>query len=183
MEPSKKEKIIRHAAELFAKQGFEGTTIRQIATKAGVATGLLYSYYDNKEDLLRTIFLEGLSEVRRAYEKLANQPSGTIISSVVRQSLKLIKNHQEFWRLFYAVRMQPAVLRSIELDLSEWTGYVMSELTRYFKTAGAHDPAARAHILYSMLDGVSQHYVMAPSAYPVEEAIALFEETFSLEAD
>ena len=46
-----KQKIERAALYLFTRQGFHGTTVREIAKKAGVSMGKLYIYYDTKEDI------------------------------------------------------------------------------------------------------------------------------------
>jgi AcrR family transcriptional regulator len=48
---------------LFAKQGFEGTSIRDIAGDAGVTTASLYHYIKTKEDLLLAIMSRGLNSL------------------------------------------------------------------------------------------------------------------------
>jgi AcrR family transcriptional regulator len=65
--------LIRTAAvQLFAAKGFHGTGIREIASRAGVSTSLLYHYAASKEELLRDIMDEGLrfllGEARQALE-------------------------------------------------------------------------------------------------------------------
>lgn len=49
------EKIFQAALELFAEFGFHGTSTRQIATRAGMSPGALYSHYKSKEDILYRI--------------------------------------------------------------------------------------------------------------------------------
>ena len=44
-------KIERAARKLFTRQGFHGTTVREIAQHAGVSMGKLYLYYPAKEDI------------------------------------------------------------------------------------------------------------------------------------
>lgn len=48
---SKKEKILKAAQELFASYGYAGTTMKAVAEQAGVASGLVFHYFDNKENL------------------------------------------------------------------------------------------------------------------------------------
>jgi len=50
---SKKDLILQTAGQLFAKQGFNGTAMRQIAEKAGVPISLAYYYFPGKEHLYR----------------------------------------------------------------------------------------------------------------------------------
>lgn len=48
---SKKEKILVAAQELFARYGYAGTTMKMVAEEAGVASGLVFHYFDSKENL------------------------------------------------------------------------------------------------------------------------------------
>ena len=50
-----KEKIYQAAVEEFYKKGFLKAKMQDIAKKAGISTGLTYSYYNNKEDLFASI--------------------------------------------------------------------------------------------------------------------------------
>ena len=55
----KKEKralIIEAAAKVFARRGFSGTLMADIAVEAGIGKGTLYEYFDSKEDLFFAVF-------------------------------------------------------------------------------------------------------------------------------
>jgi AcrR family transcriptional regulator len=43
---------------VFARQGFHGSRVSDIADEAGVAYGLVYHYFDSKDEVLDTLFLE-----------------------------------------------------------------------------------------------------------------------------
>lgn len=62
-----KKKIIVHAAcTLYGEQGYHQTTTAEIARAAGVSTGLVYSYFRDKKDILLAVidgYLEDLSLV------------------------------------------------------------------------------------------------------------------------
>jgi AcrR family transcriptional regulator len=49
----RRDQLIDAALAVFAEHGFDHTTIRQLADRAGVAQGLLYHYFRSKDDLLR----------------------------------------------------------------------------------------------------------------------------------
>jgi AcrR family transcriptional regulator len=51
----KKEHIINHAVELFAEKGFEGTSIRDLAAKAGVNVAMVNYYFGSKEKLFESM--------------------------------------------------------------------------------------------------------------------------------
>ncbi len=58
MNCSKKEKLMSAALELFAEQGFRGTSTAEIAQKAGVATGTLFHHFPTKEALINDLYRE-----------------------------------------------------------------------------------------------------------------------------
>lgn len=48
----RRDQIVTAAIELFGKNGFHKTTIKDIAARAGVSPGLIYQYMNDKDDLL-----------------------------------------------------------------------------------------------------------------------------------
>ena len=54
----KRRLILDAAIRVFARQGFHGCRVSDVADEAGVAYGLVYHYFDSKEEILNTLFLE-----------------------------------------------------------------------------------------------------------------------------
>lgn len=53
---SSKNRILEVAEDLFSKDGFDGTSLDSIAKEANVNKALIYYYFDNKEDIIISIF-------------------------------------------------------------------------------------------------------------------------------
>jgi AcrR family transcriptional regulator len=51
----RRDSLIATATVLFAKQGFEGTTVRQIARHCGITEAAIYKHFDNKEHLYEEV--------------------------------------------------------------------------------------------------------------------------------
>src|SRR6516165_10265305 len=49
--------LLDAAEEVFGRKGFHETTLREIAELAEFAVGSVYSFFENKDDLFRQIFL------------------------------------------------------------------------------------------------------------------------------
>ena len=68
--------ILRAAVEVFARKGYHGCRIADVAKEAGVAYGLVYHYFRNKEELLQLVFETGwggfLTRIRDAAEMNAS---------------------------------------------------------------------------------------------------------------
>ena len=54
--PPVKERLLRVATRLFARHGFEGTSVQDIVDAAGVTKGAMYHYYGSKDDLLYEVY-------------------------------------------------------------------------------------------------------------------------------
>jgi TetR/AcrR family fatty acid metabolism transcriptional regulator len=54
----RRRQILDAAVRVFARQGFHGCRVSDIADEAGVAYGLVYHYFRSKEEVLDTLFLE-----------------------------------------------------------------------------------------------------------------------------
>ncbi|UOQ46355.1 TetR/AcrR family transcriptional regulator [Halobacillus salinarum] len=57
-----REAIVQIAKQLFFEKGYDETTTEEIASKADIASGTLFNYFDTKADLLVEVFSEGLDE-------------------------------------------------------------------------------------------------------------------------
>jgi AcrR family transcriptional regulator len=59
-----REKILAVASDLFAAQGFDATTTRDIARAAGIATGTMFNYFSSKEAIVGSLAAAALADLR-----------------------------------------------------------------------------------------------------------------------
>jgi len=57
-EPEKRRAILHAAVRVFAEKGYHGCRVADVARSAGVAYGLVYHYFRDKEELLESVFAE-----------------------------------------------------------------------------------------------------------------------------
>ena len=69
-------KILDAALDLFREAGFENATMRDIAAKAGVATGAAYYYYASKEAIVMALYERAWEEMQLALEGAVSQARG-----------------------------------------------------------------------------------------------------------
>jgi AcrR family transcriptional regulator len=91
-------KIYEAAMELFREKGFEETTMRDIAAKAGVALGGAYYYFSSKDAIVLAFYAEmqessndPVLATLAAHKKLKDR-----IGSVIEQRLKLLEPNRKF---------------------------------------------------------------------------------------
>jgi len=154
----------------FATHGYAGTSIRMIASSAGISVGLVYNYFPAKADLLGALFEESMRDVQASFASAdaASTPAERI-ERLVRSAFEILDANRDFWRLSYGVRMQPAVVKGLGKRLQTWMTTIQSTLARYLEEAGSERPELDAALLFALIDGVSQQYVLDPRNYPLAE--------------
>jgi TetR/AcrR family transcriptional regulator, cholesterol catabolism regulator len=89
---AKLQHILLHAAQTFADQGFEATSIRDISRATGVSLSGLYYYFESKQKLLYLIQINAFTLIiERANARLAN------IHDPKARLRTLVQNHIEYF--------------------------------------------------------------------------------------
>lgn len=82
----RRQEIIRAAMEVFAENGFGGSTTREIAENAGISEAMIYSHFRNKEDLYAAIIDEKLQESEPLYyplDAIRNRDDQRVFATIV----------------------------------------------------------------------------------------------------
>ncbi len=72
---SRQPQILDEAARLFRTQGFEGTSVRDIARAVGMLPGSLYCHFATKEELLSAVYLKGVDQISAAVQAAVTRHS------------------------------------------------------------------------------------------------------------
>nr|WP_308169805.1 TetR/AcrR family transcriptional regulator [Acrocarpospora catenulata] len=92
----RREHLVRLAAELFARKGFQATTVREIAEEAGILSGSLYHHFDSKEsivdEVLRTFLEDLVARYRVAIQ--SGSDARTVLAEMVRIGFSTLEPHR-----------------------------------------------------------------------------------------
>lgn len=77
-EKNTKEQLIEAAVQVFLDKGFEGASLRAICKKAGVTTGALYFFFENKEALFGSIVEPVLKQLESLRQQLMEEELNNI---------------------------------------------------------------------------------------------------------
>jgi TetR/AcrR family transcriptional regulator, fatty acid metabolism regulator protein len=114
-EPEKRRAILHAAVRVFAEKGYHGCRIADVARGAGVAYGLVYHYFRNKDELLESVFAEQWTILLAALKAIQEGPgtAGEKIAGVLGFVLDVFKTAPTAVRvLILEVARTPKVLRS-----------------------------------------------------------------------
>lgn len=98
----KRDRILNVAIKEFADNGFENTSIQQIAKKAGISVGSIYKYFENKETMFSMVVHEGMSSLEELLMSLADSSEDILIKAetIIRALLKYSRKNPELIKLY-----------------------------------------------------------------------------------
>ncbi|MCP4129717.1 MAG: TetR/AcrR family transcriptional regulator [bacterium] len=163
-----KEKILNSALELFADKGFHATKMADIAKKAGVATGLSYHYFKNKDDILKEI-IEKSREMHQHLPDLQNPDflDRFTIHEAVAAFFNMLESNDNFMRLFLSLIHQPNVFDS-SAALHNIFGGLREIMTAFLKKSNVKDPESEAMLFSSLLSGLAFNYLLDKNSFNIE---------------
>lgn len=95
---TRRAQVCRAAEDLFAEKGYHKTSVRDIAKKAGISIGSLYDYIENKEDILRLLCSEFLTQLRNEVIKVLEGEEDVIrqLKGMLETMLRVVDRYQEY---------------------------------------------------------------------------------------
>lgn len=98
-----RESILQAAHTLFVRQGYHGTSMRQIAEEAGIAVGGIYNHFPGKEDIFKAVFLayHPYHDVLPAIEQAQGKTVEDFVRSAAIQMLAALNNRPHFLNLMF----------------------------------------------------------------------------------
>lgn len=166
--------IIEAAVRVIADNGYHGSQVSKIAKEAGVAEGTIYLYFENKEDILISIFRNKLGEfistaparlndIENSFEKIAyliylhffrlqnNRKLAHVLQIELRQSDKSIRKGISEVIMEYYRMIENIVLEGIQ------KGYFRPDL----------DPKIARKVIFGTMDEVATCWVLSSHNYNI----------------
>lgn len=187
MRNATKDKIIEAGLKLFSQKGLAATSINDIASHAGISTGLLYHYYKSKEDLfneLTEITVNGANSINEHILNLNITPAEKI-KLRIKKILDDISNEEKVAQ--YIVLMAQSLLagnmpeRSMEIREREFESIdllakIITEGQKLgeFKQGNSYEMAL---LYFSIIQGIASYKLMMGDKFVTPNAdliIALF---------
>lgn len=109
----RREQLIEAALVVFARKGVDGASVKDIAAAAAVTPGLLYHYFDSKEDLVAAVLEERgfLPQLRALLTEHAEQPATAVLPRLIQAFDETLAANTDLVSLFFSVGHADAALR------------------------------------------------------------------------
>lgn len=166
----RKHQIMATALELFAHEGYYTTAISRIAEKAGISKGLMYNYFQSKDDLILAIIDDGFQKLLNSFDP---NRDGVLTEDefefMVNRSFYILEQNTDYWKLYFSILVQPAVYKLVSVKYAEILLTMTSVIQGYYERKGVEDPRAEAQLFGAVLDGVGINFIMNPDTFPLKK--------------
>ncbi|MEV6829722.1 TetR/AcrR family transcriptional regulator [Amycolatopsis sp. NPDC051102] len=147
--------LVETAQKMIATHGTIGMTVREIARLAGVADGVLYNHFSDKEELVARALLEHVRTTEAELGELPVAGEGTLTGNLRRHLEFGLALHKALVPAFSGLIGQPKVLERFA-EISERSGYWRDRLVAYLeaeKALGRLRPESEVDATAAMLVG------------------------------
>ncbi|MCK6546112.1 TetR/AcrR family transcriptional regulator [Myxococcota bacterium] len=121
----RRKQILQAAVEVFAERGFHRTRVSDIAKRAGVAYGLIYHYFDSKDDVLSSVFEDNWAVFVKVLREFEHNPELGAIAKLEAIAALLID----------ALRIAPRIIQVIIQEISRSDRFVQAKKVAAFQEA------------------------------------------------
>jgi len=162
-------KIMGAAFTLVAKQGYEATSISQIAAQAGVSKGLMYNYFEGKGDLLEKLVTTALDEGDKILQGLMGDAPGQTLQNIFEWFFKELRDRPGYWRLMaeftFRIDKFPFVHDMATEKMKSYVDFIKGLLEQL----GFPNPADEARVITALFDGIAIQHMVIKDDYPLRE--------------
>jgi len=124
---NRSQQFLNSARDLFFKKGYQGTTIEQIAKKAGYSKRAVYMDYKNKDELFMYIVAEGVSLLLNQVKEINHDQLS--VEKVIEQFfdiyIQFSRDHREYFRIIFN-EAKPEIIQNASIRIQQ----KVSELER-----------------------------------------------------
>lgn len=166
-------RILEAAQRLFARQGFEKTTTRQLAEAAGIAEGTLFRHFENKKAILIAVVTQGWSEMLTdLLTHLSEMGSYRSVAQLMRERMLTLPKQAELMRVcFMEAQFHPELRNRIQAEIiSKMTNVVEAFIQTGIERGTYRDlnpkVVARVFLGMFMIAGFSQDTLMDENPSP-----------------
>ena len=174
--------ILEAARRVFARSGFNETTVDQIAEEAGVAKGTVYLYFSSKQEVFRAALRKGLAELHEQalLEITAANTNAERLQAFIGARLRYCNENRDFFRIYYTefanLKVRSSTTQPEFQDLYDQQVALLKSLLDAGIRAGELrqlDTRKAAHLIYEYVRAAVAKHVLEWQDEPIESAISL----------
>ncbi len=167
----KKQQILNAAEILFSEQGYHAASIASIAKKSGISKGLMYNYFENKEDLLNQLVISRFNIMFDYFLIDSSKSKEENLVILIDRSFDVLVEMEDMFMIYFSIMFNKKVFDIIKTDLEAVLEPLMVGMIDIMAKLGFEKPFEEAMFLRSILDGLSMNYLLMGNEFPKDYCI------------
>ena len=173
----KKDLILTTALKIFAEEGYHASSVNKIADKANISKGLIYNYFDSKEDLLNNIISNIMDRYMEKYPPIDSIPNDSHIEYFIDQSFEFVLEDKARAKLLFSLSSQSTVIEIMTTITMQKAEPFMKNVMKFFEIKKYDDPEGMMHYFFSTLEGIQLHVTLNPQ-FPIDNVKKILKKQF-----
>lgn len=162
--------ILEAALHVFAEEGYHSASISKVSKYAKMSRGLLYNYFESKEELLKILIGSLIDDEIKMLNSILEKPlTEESCIQLTNESVKTIKKHPKQWKLYFDMSSQDEVQKIMKDKHSPIQALFAEKFTQFFKDKGHENSLQQMQYFITVFTGMKISYIMQPETYPIEE--------------
>ncbi len=165
----KKNKIIQAGYELFTEVGYYGTNTVEIAKRAGVSTGIVYGYFQDKRDILICVLKIYIDNVSEPLLNIMQSKSGNVDTYNLAEEIlnKTIELHEQYSKLHNTLHSLAATDEAVNAEFIKLENSITEQMSAQLVNLNINVSSLteKVHMAMNIVQSFAHEYVFDNHPY------------------
>lgn len=165
----KKNKVIEVATMLFAKNGFENTSISHICIEAKVSKGLIYHHFESKESILIEIFTQVTDQMVEMNSQSKSSLNPNIqLQQLIETIFSQLKQDKLLFQFNLNIMFQPTTKKILSEQIKKRATILFNSVKNIFDQISLERSTILSYMFIAEIDGIALSYLSIFNDYPLD---------------
>jgi TetR/AcrR family transcriptional regulator, fatty acid metabolism regulator protein len=164
--------ILKNSLRVLAKNGYENTTIANIANKSNVSRGILHYYFSDKEDLVSKVLAFSSENIIQATIRgIKGKTPEEIVDNIIKDSIQSFRDNPDFYAFLFEMWCASRRSEKIKQELVTCSVKVTKSIKKVLDEAiqngvlkiNTKNTEEMSKVLLALFNGIAFEKLMEPS--------------------
>jgi AcrR family transcriptional regulator len=164
--------ILKNSLRVLAKNGYENTTIANIANKSNVSRGILHYYFSDKEDLVSKVLAFSSENIIQATIRgIKGKTPEEIVDNIIKDSIQRFRDNPDFYAFLFEMWCASRRSEKIKQELVTCSVKVTKSIKKVLDEAiqngvlkiNTKNTEEMSKVLLALFNGIAFEKLMEPS--------------------
>ncbi len=154
-----RQSIVEAAFTLFAERGYAQTSMTLVAQRAGISKGLIYHYFQSKQELLLGIFHFYKQQGAQQLAWDESDSAAQKLRKLIELNFSYLTDQPQIRKFSFQIALQAEVVEGLKKAIEQNKGYWEKQMHEIFRALGYAEPELESIKLTCLMDGIALRYL------------------------